>query len=101
VRSLVAWLAFALVTVPAQRQAELAHARALAEVVARQPGALQSGDRALAGQTLAALGPHGNVNAAVLYDRKGQPFRHLGAPAAPTSGWRPRCPGSMPPRCPP
>jgi two-component system sensor histidine kinase/response regulator len=85
-----AWLAFALVTLPAQRQAELAHARALAEVVAQ---ALQSGERALAGQTLAALGPHGNVNAAVLYDRNGQPSTTWAAPGRADIGLETPLPG--------
>jgi len=77
----IAWLAFALVTVLGQRRAEVDQAAALAAVLARSSlDALQSGDRQLAGQMLAALAERKSVNAAVLYDRKGQPWFSWVAP---------------------
>ena len=71
----IAWLAFALTVALGQRRAEIEQAGALAGVVARSSlDALQSRDRLLAGQMLAALGERKNVDAAVLYDRKGRPW---------------------------
>ncbi|WP_296943831.1 response regulator [uncultured Massilia sp.] len=71
----IAWMAFALATVLGHRRTEGAQARALAGVVARSSAdALQFNDRRLAEQMLAALGEHGTVCAAVLYDRDGRPF---------------------------
>ena len=84
---LVAWLAFALATVVGQRHAESMQSAALAGVLARSSAdALQERDRALAGRMLDALRERETVTAAVLYDRKGQPFSTWTAPGRSDAG---------------
>jgi signal transduction histidine kinase/CheY-like chemotaxis protein/HPt (histidine-containing phosphotransfer) domain-containing protein len=72
---LVAYAAFATVTVAEHRRHETAELGALAQVLARSSqDALQFNDHRLAGQILAASQERPALIAAVLYDRKGRPF---------------------------
>ncbi|MFK3738725.1 hybrid sensor histidine kinase/response regulator [Massilia sp. TN1-12] len=84
---LVAWLAFALATVVGQRHAESMQSAALAGVLARSSAdALQARNRDAATRMLDALRERETVTAAVLYDRKGQPFATWTAPGRSDAG---------------
>jgi len=77
----VAYLAFAVGSVLAHRQAQTKQLSALAGVVAANSvDALEFNDRRLATQVLAALQVQDNLGAAVLYDGKGRVFASWRAP---------------------
>jgi signal transduction histidine kinase/DNA-binding response OmpR family regulator/HPt (histidine-containing phosphotransfer) domain-containing protein len=84
---LVVYVAFAVTTVAGARREERQELAALAAVLA-QGGldAVQFNDSRLATQLLAALEARPGLAAAVLYDRKGQPFAAWHAPGRDAAG---------------